>query len=233
MRRLVWGLLLGSTAFAAEYCAGVGKFANVTVLAIRRGDTEPIVLVDAGGLPRGIEDAATASAGLARAQIVFLGTERQGEPTGLATAIGAALGDCRPVTLSVGKGLSINGSVNAQLTVTSEGKASLQLETGQPGSAIHGPIRSVFRLIERPPELHTREAVEPSTFMQVVRFGKDLTLAVVGEPPSADLARLSRGIRGPEPLLVIAGRTEPLPPDLHDGLAPTLRAILRRVGRKP
>lgn len=257
MRRFVWGLLFASPTFAAEYCAGVARLevapgAHVSALAIGRGTTGRVVVVEAEGeLTRSVVDSATARSQLERAQIVFLpGEARSGAGPvklvdGLVTSIGAALGDCRPAALSFTEEggaatLRVDGPVKATLAVTGAGKASLHLGTtpAAAGRIVRGPIRTAFRMIERPPELRTREhgaAPEETTYVQAIRFGRELTLAAVGEAPSGDLAaQVRRGLHlGREPLVVIACGAAALPSDLHEGLAPVLRIVLRRVGRRP
>ena len=259
MRGVLLVLLAAQAALAAEYRAGVARLelapgVSISALAIERGAKERVIVVDAGGgLPHGVTDAAVARAELERGQVVFLPKKDASAfppamlVEGLATAIGAARGALAPTTLwragqdgaLVLRAEGADGAGLAALRVRG-GKASLEFGSARAASSrsVRGPIRTAFRAVEAPAELRARQSAADArggiAFVQAVRFGRSLTLAVLGEAPTQDFAaRIEREFASQgEPLAVVAGADAALPPDLRDTLIPALRIVLRRVGRR-
>jgi hypothetical protein len=242
-------LLLLALALGAGYQAGTARLEIapervVEALAIEDAEGGRVVFASAAGesLPLTLTDLVTARTGLERSQLVFLGGHGGGgyDPAlagGLVTAIGAALGALKPAALTYDAGASLQVLSEEELRASvAFRKTTALLEVGSGvaagGQPISGRIRAAFQMVEPEPSLRARgneEGRGEGVPVQAVRFGKGLTLVVVGGELAAGLRE--RIGQGKEPLEIVETGGVPIRPDREVAVIEGVRRVLERVKR--
>ncbi len=251
LARLLPALLLATALGAAEIRAGVARIEGVaSALAIDDGRGGRVVFaIAAKMIERPVQDAVAARVekdyGIERSQLVLSGpasgTHRpfRESTEGLVTAVGAALGDLRPATLAWSEergAVSIRVGADA-LFFPADGVLDVRRAAAPDRErALRGPIRTGFRVLD-PRSFESREQrteFHQQCWIQVVRFGRHLTLVLLGgQAPAAWRSAISREFGGGEPLIVLGGNNDPPLEKISDEAAvDAVRTLLKRVGRR-
>ena len=175
-------LLLGWLTAAADfdYRAGAAASGQARVLAIEDRRHHRALIVNVGfSAPLTVSDhigALSAKAyGLDRSALVIHST-REGDPApqDAVAAIGLALSILEPVRLQYGDGM-LEASTAAGCTMVSD-DAVLHPCRGTSGVAVHGPVRSAFRVVDLTHSLQSRAAAPRYATVQAIRLGREVMI---------------------------------------------------------
>jgi hypothetical protein len=125
------------------------------------------VVIAVGGVSELVAARAAKAYGLERARLVLISGGADADS--MVTAIGGALGDLKPADVTVSWLASLTG-----------GRLAFDSRT-RGGRRVRGPLRAAFQVVEFGRALSSGgPEARTVSFVQAVRFGKDLTLVTAG-----------------------------------------------------
>ncbi|HWB86123.1 MAG TPA: hypothetical protein VG675_18410 [Bryobacteraceae bacterium] len=229
-------ILLCAPLAAAGYRAGIASTSHIRVIALEDGRGTRAVFVDADcPFLRATSDwigARVLKAYDVDRAALLLHSAATGDvsPEAILQTIGEALGKLEAVKLWTGeKGLRLTtprgefrAAFSNQGRILSEDPGSGKI------SAVSGSIHAVFRLVELPDTLQTRDAAQPiSAFpVQAIALGKEAAIVALSGKPPSNLGARTRG------LIVVGDSNDVLPAQDEARVSQAVRKVLLRVGWK-